>query len=268
VDEVGLMVFPGLTPTQTANLTNTTPGATAPDDYACNTQTNPSITAYNNNPEYLILGFGNDYRTSDAAKLNQGSDLFKSVGAGVGSGKSACGAQTPGGEGTFYAGAIVAAQDYLTANSRTGAKNVMILLSDGDATSTASQLSGTTKQTVSSSQIAGMNGNLWSPTAECTQAVNAANWAKATGTLIYSISYGSETSGCTSGETKPYNTPCGTMEGISSTPLTQYFYSVPQSGSGNNTVCAGAAPITQLSQVFTAIGGQLTTSRLVPNVVY
>ena len=62
---------------------------------------------------------------------------------------------------------------------------------------------------MASSQIAGMNGNLFSATAECTQAVNAADWAKgvkqsdSTSTLIYSISYGSETSGCTSGESVP-----------------------------------------------------------------
>src|SRR5208337_67903 len=46
-------------------------------------------------------------------------------------------------------------------------------------------------------------------TAECTQAVNAANWAKSTkqsdgtATEIYSVSYGSETSGCTSGANVP-----------------------------------------------------------------
>ena len=87
VDEVGLMVFPGLTPSQTSTLSNTTIASTANDDHDCNTQTNPAITPYNNNPEYLILGFQNNYRNSDTSGLNQGSDLFKSVGAGVGTGR-------------------------------------------------------------------------------------------------------------------------------------------------------------------------------------
>jgi Flp pilus assembly protein TadG len=265
VDEVGLMVFPGLTPSQTKTLSNTTVAATANDDYDCNTGTNPSITSYNNNPEYLILGFQDDYRNSDTSGLNQGSDLFKSVGAGVGTGKNACGAQTPGGEGTFYAGVIIAAQEYLAANARTNVQNVIIFLSDGDATADTSQMGGTTKQTQT---VTGMNNGLFSATAECTQAVSAADWAKSQGTEIYSISYGSETSGCTSGESASASTPCLTMQNMASTPLATYFYSVPQSGSGNNTTCPNAAKISQLSQVFTQIGNNLGHQRLIPNVVF
>ena len=267
VDQVGLMVFPGLTPTQTATLTTTAVASTANAEYDCNTSTNPSITHYNNNPLYLILGFQNDYRNPAATTLNQGSNLFKTVGAGVGSGRTACGAQTPGGEGTFYAGVIVAAQDYLTANARQGAKNVMIFLSDGDATASASQMGGTTKQVGASASLGGMRNGLFQPTAECTQAVNAANYAKAAGTLIYSISYGSANTGCnTGGET--YTSPCATMQAIASTPTQQFFYSVPRSAAGQGTVCPNAANITQLSQVFIDIGSKLKTSRLVPNVVF
>jgi hypothetical protein len=262
VDEVGLMVFPGLQATQTATLTDMTAGATATKDYSCPTS-DPTITSYNNNPQYLILPFQNDFRVSAGSALNlgtSGSNLVKSVGA-VTNG-SCTGAKTPGGEGTFYAGVIIAAQDYLAANSRTGAQNVMILLSDGDATASATQMGGTTKQTVA---VGGMTGSLWASTAECTQAVNAANYSKAAGTLIYSISYGSANTGCnTGGET--YKTPCATMAGIASPPLSQYFFSVPQNVGGKiSTVCTGAAPITQLSQVFTNIQAQLSTSRLIPN---
>ena len=144
-------------------------------------------------------------------------------------------------------------------------QNIIIFLSDGDATSAGSQMGGTTKQTQT---VSGMNNGLFSATAECTQAVNAADWAKSLGTKIYSISYGSETSGCTSGESSTATTPCLTMQNIASTPLTSYFYSVPQSKSGQGTICANAAPITQLSHVFTAIRTQLTIARLVPNVVF
>ncbi len=278
LDEVGIMAFPGIcsdsnTGVTTGNcpaaptLTNTTANPTyAPDDYACPAK-NPPIAAYNNDPEYLILGFQDDYRLSDSSALNWSSDLVKTAGAGT----SNCGMPTPGGEGTFYAGAIVAAQTYLTNEHTAHVQDVMILLSDGDATADATQMGGNVKQSVGSSQIAGMNGNLFAATKECAQAVNAADWAKgvkqsdSTSTLIYSISYGTESSGCTNGDTI---TPCQTMSGIASLPLSQYFFSVPQTISGkSSTVCTGAVPITQLDQVFTTIAGDLESARLVPNNV-
>ena len=91
-----------------------------------------------------ILGFQDNYRTSDTAKLNTSSDLFKTVGAGTNN----CGIPTPGGEGTFYAGVITAAQQYLETNHTNGIQDVMILLSDGDATATSTQMGGTVNQTV------------------------------------------------------------------------------------------------------------------------
>jgi len=288
VDDVGLMVFPGLC-SDTANgvttgncpavaaggLTDTTANSTyAPKDYAC-PSTNPPIAEYNNNPEYLVLGFQSDYRNSDTAALNWSSNLVDAVGAGT----SNCGVGTPGGEGTFYAGAIVAAEQYLLANHAANVQDIIIFLSDGDASSDSTQMGGSVNQTVSSSNIAGMTGSLFASTAECTQAVNAAQWAEkqtnpddSTKTKIYSISYGSETSGCTSGENVPAiggnsaNTPCATMAGIASSPLSQYFFSVPQTVNGKtSTVCSGAVPITQLSQVFTTIAGDLSSARLIPN---
>ena len=285
VDEVGLMAFPGIcsdtaSGVTTSNcpnattLTNTKANSTyAPDDYTCPAK-NPPIAAYNNNPEYLVLGFQNNYRSSDAAALNFSSDLVEAVGAGTNS----CGMPTPGGEGTFYAGALIAAQQYLTANHTSGVQDVMIALSDGNASASSTQMGGSVKQT---EKVGGMtSGSLFSSTGECTQAVNAANWAKTTtqsdgtSTKIYSVSYGSETSGCTSGETvpsiagNPANTPCATMANISSSPLSQYFFSVPQSKSGQGTICTGAVAITQLSQVFTTIAGDLTSARLIPNSVF
>jgi len=35
---------------------------------------------------------------------------------------------------------------------------------------------------------------------------------------------------------------------------------------GLGTICPSAVPITQLSQIFTTIAGDLTSSRLIPNV--
>ena len=273
IDEVALMTFPGLTPSSTKTLTDTTAGPTASDDSKC-PASNPSITSYNNNPEYLIIGFpgaggpltAGDYISSTGG-LNPKSALVDAVGASQITNSGSCsGIQTPGGEGTFYAGAIVAAQDYLAANPATGVQNVIIFLSDGGAGN--GDTSGSVKQNVSSSQIAGMNGNLFSNDEQCTQAVNAANWAKGQSTQIFAVSYGSGSNGCSSGESY---TPCTTMQGIASTPTLQYFFSVEekqQTGKGTTTsvVCSTANQnVTAMNSVFTYIGGRLTGARLIPN---
>jgi hypothetical protein len=201
-----------------------------------------------------------DYRTSDTAGLNSGSsgaNIVKAVGAGIG---SCSGVKNPGGQATFYAGAIAQAQAYLTANSLANVQNVIILLSDGDANAGSSEMGGSV--------------TTWKATNECQQAVTQAGVDKGTDnpntanmkTLIYSVSYGSGTSGCST-DSGGY-TPCTTMSGIASTPTSQYFFSVPKSGGGGGTVCSGARSVTDLNQVFTDIAGDLTTSRLLPNSVF
>lgn len=180
VDEVGLMVFPGIcsdtasgvttgscpTLSSSSPLTNTVANSTyAPDDYSCPAK-NPPITPYNNNPEYLVVPFSNNYRASDTAALNFSANLVEAVGAGTDN----CGVPTPGGEGTFYGGVIIAAQQYLMANHTSHVQDVMILLSDGDATSSSTQMGGSVKQTQT---VSGMSGSLFLSTGECTQAVNA-----------------------------------------------------------------------------------------------
>jgi len=272
IDEVGLMVFPGIcddtaTGVTTGNcpaatsLNNTTANVTyAPQDTSCPSKA-PPITPYNNDPEYLLVPLSSNYRLSDTSGLNFGTGNSAMANA-AGAGTDNCGVQAPGGENTFYAGVLVAAQHYLAANSRRGAQNVIIILSDGDANAPSTHMSGSVAQTVS---LADMSGSLYASTNECTQAVEAANYAKAAGTLVYSISYGSETSGCSAGEGL---TPCQTMQGMASLPLTEYFFSVPNAAQSGGTVCPNAAPITQLSQVFQQIGNDFTTSRLMPNSVF
>ena len=268
VDQVGLMVFPGLCSATGAGvttgncpvlagpggLTNTIANTTyASADYACPPTTIPQ-TSYNNNPEYMILGFQGNFRTSDTSPLNTNSNLFKAIGAGTNN----CGVSTPANFYTFYAGAIQAAQDYLTQQNTTGVQNVIIFLSDGDANSPASSMAGHVVQ--ANGPKAGL---VYPNTNECQQAIDAATFAKNAGTIIYSISYGSELTGCSTDGGALL--PCDTMRGISSLPLSQYFYSVPDASVANGTICSQAVPITALNQVFTTIAGQLTVSRLVPS---
>ena len=286
-DQVGIMIFPGLCSSTaagvtTANcpvlatgstLTNTVANTTyAPHEYAC-PPTSVPWAEYNNDPEYLILGFQSNYRFSDTSGLNSGSNIFKSVGVGTNN----CGIVTANAYNTFYAGAIQAAQDYLTQNNTPGVQNIIVILSDGDANATGNasgqNMYGNVKE------VDGPNAGLvYPPLDDCEQAVQAATYAKNHGTLIYSISYGSELTGCATDQTSykfgalsgdgNYPTPCSTMQGMSSTPLSQYFFSVPMHDSSNPTeitVCANAVPLTALNQVFTTIASQLTVSRLVPS---
>ena len=99
----------------------------------------------------------------------------------------------------------------------------------------------------------------------CGQAITAANAATAAGTLVYSVGYGSEPTGCNSdayGGAYPNINPCTTMASMASAP--QYFYSdYHQTGSNSN--CVASQPVSSLSGIFAAIANDLTQSRLIPN---
>jgi hypothetical protein len=127
----------------------------------------------------------------------------------------------------------------------------MILLSDGDATATSSQMTSTNN-----------TGTYPSSKQECHQAVAAAAAAAAAGTRVYSVAYGAGSSGCSS-DTSPTITPCQTMQQIASQP--QYFYS-DYTATANSGQCISASqPTSDLNQIFTQIADDFTTSRLIPN---
>ena len=136
---------------------------------------------------YQITNFLSDYRTSNSAtSLNSNSALVQAAGGVIG-----CGSMTApnydGVYGTYYAGAIYAAQSALVAEkaANPGSENVIIILSDGDAT--APQNNG--NNTVMGSPATG-NGQYPSWVGECGQAVVAAKYATSQGTLVYSVAYG------------------------------------------------------------------------------
>ena len=232
VDEVSLLAFPGLSSASQAS-----------DDYTCPT-TNPTTASYNNSPAYQIIPFSSDYRSSDtASSLNTSSDLVTAVGGG-----SCAGIAAPGGQGTFYAGVIDAAQAQLVANSRPNTKNVMIVLSDGDANATPSQMAG--------------KATSYATTQECHQAVTEAQKATAAGTTIYSVAYGAESSGCST-DTNPTITPCQTMQQIASS--AQNFFSDYTASGGDSSCVSASRPTTNLNEIFTEIAEDLTVARLIPN---
>jgi Flp pilus assembly protein TadG len=245
--QVGIEVFPGL---QTA--------AEAAQDYGCpNKNSYPSVLAgYTGNasaqpPYYQVLGLQSNYKSGSS--LDTSSNLVIAAHGGTGScaGTAGAGIQGNGGEGTYYADAITAAEDYLTANGRAGSQKVIILLSDGQA-------SGNAQGSISSSKV----------NTGCTQGVNAAAAAKSAGTIVVTIAYGSTTggnSGCAGGDTISSCTAMTEMAtvGTGTSTAPQYFYSDDQ-GSG---VCDSPAhAMKDLTSIFKDLGGQLTSggARLIP----
>jgi len=209
----------------------------------------------------IATPFSDNYKTSDTSTtLNSGSQLVEAVG-----GYSGCnGIQAKGGEGTYYAQVIYAAQAALVAQQATnpGSQNAMIILGDGDmnASSGLKADTGTLNGTGSGSN---MNSYAYpSAKGQCGQAIIAAQAATSAGTRVYTVGYGAQNSGCSTDATySAYKgiSPCTTMEYIASAP--GYFYSDDANG------CASPNEVnfTKLTQIFQAIARNLTTPRLVPN---
>ena len=133
LDYVGIMAFPGLQSSSEAS-----------QDFTCGQSIGSGGTqTYSNSPVYQVVGLSNNFKSSSTATtLNTSSDLALAVGDG-GTGCSS-GVSAPGGQATYYAGAITAAQAALTALSSTQtppAQNVIVFLSDGGANSTKTAIS-------------------------------------------------------------------------------------------------------------------------------
>ncbi|MGA3101557.1 MAG: TadE/TadG family type IV pilus assembly protein [Terracidiphilus sp.] len=289
-DSVSLFVFPAVT------------GSTAPDDSKC-PQSNPTIVSYTfpdppsnttlpSADTYQVDGFANNYKTSDSASsLNQAAGIVIAAGD---SGQSNCsGIQAPGGEGTYYAQVIYAAQAALLLQQATnpGSQNAIILLTDGDATACASNANTTAGACDTKSQLLASEGTLNgtgtktsnpsgyesyaypSALGMCGQAVLAAQAAANAGTTVYTIGYGSPTSGgCLSDKTYsatvgltgrnwgPGDQPCQALAAMASSAVN--FYS--DDGSG----CQATAPtnqnLTKLTAIFRAITDNMSSPRLIP----
>jgi hypothetical protein len=260
VDKVSLFAFPAVSTTS------------AKADYNGGTLTTEAYaTPFPATSTYQIVNFSSDYRSSDsAASLYGSSNLAEAVGTS----KSKGNMQAKGGYGTYYAQAIYQAQAALAAAASANTQNVLIILSDGNATSKPGDIPGasTTKPTYPSAFY------------QCQQAIAAAKAATAAGTWVYAVAYGAEASGCLSDNTAcggsgalgtdgdcvpkgfataPAITPCTTMQGMASD-ATKFFSDYKATGS-SGTCVAASRPTSSLNQIFTDIGGDLTLARLIPN---
>lgn len=303
VDSVSLFVFPAVT-TGTGGAAN---------DYTCTDgrMSNPAIVAYTipdttpaytngtapasnlllpSGDTYQVIAFANDYKTTDTTtSLNAGSYIVIAAG-----GKSGCaGLQTPGGEGTYYAQVIYAAQAALAAEATANpnSKNAMIILSDGDATSCASNAYTTGGACNTKAEIVGTEGTLngtgtsstnpngyKNPTypsavGECGQAVMSAQYAASAGTTVYTIGYGSPTSGsCATDKTYSATVTtnggswaagkqaCDALAAMASSQVN--FYS--DDGNGCQATAPSNQNLTKLTAIFHAITSNLSTPRLIP----
>lgn len=242
-------------------------------------------------------GFVSDYYSPSSSNgLNPNSEIVKAIGAA-----SSCTAmKSNGGESTYYASVIYAAQAALTAEKalHPGSKNAIILLSDGEA-SAANTKFPSSSSTVSPAAdgisiitnllgdlLTNLDGGTWGTYPdfhdECQQAIAAAHSAYLAGTRVYAMAYGSQSDGCgvagsgatvtdtttvTTGANQSFTaatlTPCITMENIASS--LDYFYSDwNQSGSGSTCV-DNSHTTTNLSDIALAIAATFSEPRLLPN---
>jgi hypothetical protein len=251
-DQVSLFTFPNVL------------ASTASNDTTCPSN-NPTIEPYTTpgigaswttdqaaTTSYQVTSYLDDYSSNNQAggSLNSSSAIAIATG---GSGKSNCsGMQTPGGDGTYYAGVIYAAQSSLMAAqaANPGSQNVLIILSDGDANST--KISG-----------AGHNGNVYgSLDDQCQQAISAANYATGQGTTVYTIAYGAASSGCSTDKSGALAglSPCTAMMDMASS--TSDFYS-DSTASQNKGQCSSTNTFS-LNGIFSNIAAKFTSVRLIP----
>ncbi len=296
VDSVALFVFPAMSiatdqgdygsyktssgkTTFTAGCPVTSP-TSVPYTFPSNTGTGLTEQIPSTLGTYEVIPFTNNYRTSDSATtLNTAADIVIAAG-----GSGCTGITAPGGEGTYYAQVIYAAQAALVAQqtANPGSQNAMIILSDGNATSSGSQLAVSSGGGTLNGTGSGSNKNSYTyPSAlgECGQAVQAANYAATSSTYnnpgfytrVYTIGYGSPTSGCTTdatysatvagggGNWAAGDSPCKAIAAMASNPA--YFYSDDADGCASTN----GTNYTQLTQIFQAIAATFSTPRLVPN---
>lgn len=207
---------------------------------------------------YQLTGYLNDYSSNN----QYGGSVSSSSNLGVATGAGSCsGIQPIGGSGTYLPGAIYAAQTSLMAQSYNspGSQNVIIVLSDGDQNTTRTNFGST--PSFSYTDSTGFSSTYPSTANQCHQAVAAANYAKTLGTTIYTVGYGASNQGysksgggsCNTDQTQPIS-GCTELADMASSSAN--FFSFGGSCSGGSS---------SLNSIFSTIGSQLTTARLIPN---
>jgi hypothetical protein len=167
-----------------------------------------------------------DYKLANGT-LNSASNLISTLNC------------VQGGANTAYANAIEAAQAELDKDGRKGVQDIIVFLSDG-----AANIGPTYYSTSSPYRMQ-----------PCHQGVTSAGFAKAKGTIIYSIGYAldDDTGGCnayTGADEKPAITVYDALGGIASSPGN--FYVKPTPGQLNTIYTSIAQDIARGTSALTA----------------
>ncbi|MGC2161162.1 MAG: pilus assembly protein TadG-related protein [Silvibacterium sp.] len=298
-DRVALFSFPELS-SSTQDSSDTDCSANTNPQTTPYTAPSPTGTSYNpgTGGTYEVTGFLTNYQNVTSGQPQPGLSNLNGTGssasgvveaaggggcaAGMGgpgaSGGGGKGSTTSTGYGTYYAGVLYAAQAALLAQQAaeaaqgiTNVSNDIIILSDGAATASQSDMASTATNK-------GVYGTTGSYENECQQSVTAANSIKAAGTTIYSIAYGSPTTGCTT-DTGKYASPCYSMQQMAGNQASPglgagspYFYSDDSSigacPSTYYTTGVGGAGAGALGSIFGSILSSFGPPRLVPNGDY
>jgi len=294
LDQVAIFTFPNITQ------------GTVNQEYDCSSS-NPTIPVYSfptynattysggyssgsSTATYQVTPFLSDFKSTDSGTaLVTSSNAVMTTGSGKQNGSSCPGMGAPGGDGTYYAGVIYAAQAALTqqaasetaVNANIQPLNLMIILTDGEANASSSKMASKTVSGTTVNYNSAWPGgggatssitNYPSALDQCQQAVAAANYAKSLGTQVYTIAYGSESSGCTTDTSGPQSniTPCQVMSEMASTNTgkTVYFYSDYQQSGTSSTCKSTGSSLTSINGIFTDITSNLLTVRLLPESVW
>ena len=226
------------------------------------------VGSHRNAGTYQITGYLSNWTASNSAggALSSSSTLVNASGGPTG---SCAGLDSVGGDGTYYAGAIYAAQSSLMAAQAAapGSRNIMIILSDGDASASSGKI-----QTMSGTNLVnvGHAGNTYpSLDDQCQQAITAAQYASTQKTTVYTIAYGASSSGCSTDS--PTISPCQAMAQMSTGYVSPTdapnFYSDATASQNKGQCTSSDNPNLTLTGIFGNITAQFTKPRLIPNSV-
>lgn len=249
-DSVSLFTFPNIAANSVSGDTcgKGSPSIlpyTAPAVPATPTSANSWVPPTGSAGTYQITPFGYTYQQS-------GSTLAGATGQT----KGCSGIQAKGGEGTYLAGSIYAAQAALMSQSfgNSNVQNVMIILSDGDSNASTKETNFGKTTYPSSKDSTGYSSTYPSTTSQCRQSMAAAYAAAQQHTTVYTIGYAASTTGtCGTDTGKAAITACDELKDMAS-PDGAFF------GYGGSCSTGGS-----LDDIFGDIKYRLSKARLVPN---
>jgi hypothetical protein len=278
-DSVSLFTFPNATQSTVKYDNSCTAGNPSIVAYSTPSATGTTYTPTSTQPSYQVTttaagvvppGYLSNYSSTNLAggTLPIASQL--GIATGANNGANCDGLQaTFNTQNTYYAGAIYAAQASLVAAkvANPNSQNAMIILGDGDAPGTAKgfpNFQSTFTNAAGGSETLNANGNYPSMVNQCGQGIIAAKAATAAGTTVYSVAYGSASSGCSTDTSGTYKnvTPCQAMQDMASTAAD--FYSDATAAQNKGQCTSTNNPNLTLDQIFKQVATQFTVARLLP----